>query len=266
MKKIFTFILICISALPSFSQILIEEHFDTYMNTPPTPPTVPAGWFISWNNADTAVAALSYYYSTSPTYQFCGMSCPTYKFGIDSAYAITPMFTGADSVRFYMKGNGTQKPNHFQIYGGPDTSTWNLIRSFDTIATTASVVTLPVPLGSHFLKFIYLKDSSGYNVGFDDVYIFTGPFPAGIADVSKTQLSLFPNPSRGLVTFDFNGTHPKNATLTFNNVLGTQVRKISLQGSETKYQVDLSEFQDGVYFVKIKTDLGESTQRIVLKK
>ncbi|MBK6840606.1 MAG: hypothetical protein IPG90_21770 [Bacteroidetes bacterium] len=46
----------------------------------------------------------------------------------DSAYVIT-CFAHADSVRFYMKGNGSFQANRFRVYGGPDTTNMTLIQN-----------------------------------------------------------------------------------------------------------------------------------------
>ncbi len=102
MKKYIYFIaLLCVTGNARAQTIILSENFDSYNGLVTS---IPPGFVITWN--DTSSASKSFY-STSG---FCGMACNSYKFGVDSATIITPVFSGAGSVSFYLKGNGTYKP------------------------------------------------------------------------------------------------------------------------------------------------------------
>src|SRR4051812_9634711 len=121
MKKTLLTLLLLSGFFFAKAQVLTFADFDTYDGTTPT---IPAGYYISWNNTS------SFYTGASNS---CGVACNAYKFGVDSATIITPSFSLADSVRFMMKGNGTYHPNKFKVYGSPDSINWVLIHSYDSI-------------------------------------------------------------------------------------------------------------------------------------
>jgi hypothetical protein len=91
--------------------------------------------------------------------------------------------------------------------------------------------------------------------------------PTALSELqTKSSVLVYPNPTKGLTTIDFKNLHSKNITIVVNNVLGKEVERIQLTGIENQYMLDLSEYQGGVYMVKVKSDTGESTQRIILRK
>lgn len=83
---------------------------------------------------------------------------------------------------------------------------------------------------------------------------------------SRNNFMIYPNPTRGFAIVDLNGIQLNNASLIINNVLGKEVKRISLKNSEIYKQIDLSELLDGVYYVKLKTTSAEKTQRIIVRK
>ena len=83
---------------------------------------------------------------------------------------------------------------------------------------------------------------------------------------SKNSLKLYPNPTRGLAFVDLNGLQLNDASLIINNVLGKEIKKISLKSFENFHQIDLSDLQDGIYYVKLKSSTVDKTQRIILRK
>ncbi|MCX6291637.1 MAG: T9SS type A sorting domain-containing protein [Bacteroidetes bacterium] len=265
MKKIFTIVLF--SAIAYFSNaqtVLVQTNFDIYQVSPnfvvyPNS-TYFDGFYISWN--DTSSSTKSYYNGVSTS---CGLACNAYKFGHDSSTIITPTFHNADSVKFTMKGNGTFKPNKFKIFGSPDSINWTLIHSYDTIPTTKQTVSWWVDPSYTNLKFYYEKDSSGYNVAFDDVIVFQNG-PQGIKNISSSPVSVYPNPTKGIVNIDLNGNQFRNTSVVVSDLLGNEIKKTSMKNSDSNFQLSLSEFQDGIYFIKVKTDNNEFMQRVILKK
>jgi hypothetical protein len=81
----------------------------------------------------------------------------------------------------------------------------------------------------------------------------------------KNSMIVYPNPSKGIVNINFNGLSLKNASVIVSDILGNELKKIALKNSESQ-QINIAEFQDGIYFVKIKSDSGELSQRVILKK
>jgi hypothetical protein len=255
MKRIFTLLILSVFTLPLFSQILVQTDFATYNGLSSG---IPPGWFISWN--DTASSHRSFYTGAAT----CGLACPAYKFGWDSAYVITPAFAHADSVRFYMKGNGSFQANRFQVYGGPDTTNMTLIQEFNNVSATSTIMTLPLDDSYTNVKFYYHKDSLGYNVGFDDVYVFAGSF-SGISEHAVLDASIYPNPSQGKINVEM-AHFSKSLSVTVSNILGKVVKQVVLNTVAANYVVDLNDLEDGIYMVNVRNEFGEKTQSVVLKK
>ena len=84
----------------------------------------------------------------------------------------------------------------------------------------------------------------------------------GISRLNNT-LRVYPNPSRGISTIDCRGL--QNASVSIKNVIGMEIKSVILNGQDF-YQCDLSDFPNGVYFVKIKSGSVEYTQRLVLRR
>lgn len=91
---------------------------------------------------------------------------------------------------------------------------------------------------------------------------------SGLQTNNGTALGMmvYPNPSRGLVQIDFRGRTLRSGQLAVIDMLGNEVRSFRLNGANSKYSIDLTELQSGIYFIKAVTDQGMAMQRIVVKK
>lgn len=257
MKKFLLVAFIATLSIASKAQpIILSENFDTYNGLVAS---IPAGFIITWN--DTNAISRSYYSSSG----FCGVACNSYKFGWDSATIITPMFSNPGSVSFYLKGNGTPNPyNTFYVYETPDGSTWNQVASYVNFSTSSQTIVLPLNNNSIQLKFYYDKDSLGFNAGFDDLIVYG---PTGVSEVrGLDNISIYPTPSSGLVTVNFSQRAFAELQISVLNILGKEIKKFNLRDVSSKFQMNLSELPDGMYFVKIKSEGEENIQRIVIKK
>ena len=260
MRKLFTIISFCFALSTStFAQTpVVCEDFTLYDTS--TAAVDYHGWYISYN------AQFSLYTSAAST----GIAPNSYKFGVDSATVITPNISGADHINFWMKGNastgGTLANGKFYIYESTDSINYTLIDMISPIPAFVEMVKeYALSPGAISVKFFYDKDSG--NVAFDDFCATIGAVGVGINEnLQNTNISIFPNPSKGLTTINFDGVRPNYTTITVNNVIGQQIKKATIKGTDANYQFDLSNFPDGVYFVKVKSDAGETTHRIILRK
>jgi hypothetical protein len=83
---------------------------------------------------------------------------------------------------------------------------------------------------------------------------------------TDNELNIFPNPSRGVlnITYDFN--NHSNIILTMHNIEGKELLKIHLGSSKTgSYVLNGSDFSPGLYFIKLKTDNGFLTKKIIIE-
>jgi hypothetical protein len=100
------------------------------------------------------------------------------------------------------------------------------------------------------LRFRFISDSTADTLAgwkIDSVQV-KGPgcVPGAVKEVTSVQPSVFPNPSSGIFNFDIDGRIP--FTVRVYNSLGQMVLE-----SKNK-QIDLSGYNDGVYYYKIVTE------------
>ena len=262
MKKIYLAIIITlfISNISKAQVVLFSDNFTTYDST--SGPNY-NGWTLTYYGFG------SYYTSSPAPAGSSGPSGPNvYKFGRDSATATTPMIMGGDSVHFFMKGNPasgmTLGQSTFYIYESPDGVNWTSLYTFMPPMDTAKVGSFQhfaLTPGTMYLKFFYDKDQG--NIAFDDFSVTSNT--VGISTPSLEQrIRIFPTPTSGKLTINF-GTMVDHANLTVINILGKQVMTAELNGTDDLFNINLSNLQDGIYFLKVTADKQSITKRIVIK-
>jgi hypothetical protein len=257
MKKLYAVIIsaLFITSLSMAQTVLFSDNFTTYDSTSGANYN---GWQLSYYGFG------SYYTST----QSSGPSGPdSYKFGRDSATAITPMFANtADSVHFWMKGNtatgGTMAQSTFYIYQSPDGQVWNPLTTFSPpISTTGGMQHLPLAAGTVQLKFFYDKDTG--NVAFDDFSVTASV--VGVQSISPEQhINIYPSPTSGKLSVNFS-TVTDQAKFTLLNVIGKEVGKFSMDHPADSYTLNVASLEDGIYFLRVQYDNTTFTKRIVVK-
>jgi len=115
-----------------------------------------------------------------------------------------------------------------------------------------------------------LYNQNNGSISFDGVVeaITTALTTVGIDETLALNncLSIFPNPSNGIVSVEFN--LPENAMLEVFNLLGDKVLEINLDeyiaNKKTSIEVDLSSQNDGMYLVSLSSDNHKETQIITI--
>ena len=81
-----------------------------------------------------------------------------------------------------------------------------------------------------------------------------------------TQLSLFPNPSTGLVNLEYIAANQENVTINVVNMIGATVftTNASVAGTLNK-SLDLSNLTKGVYMVNVSSENGTVTKKLVIQ-
>ena len=143
-----------------------------------------------------------------------------------------------DYFRFYIDG-------HLKLYGSGEQD-WTLAE-FD------------VEAGEHTFKWSFERALSG-EYGSNCVWIDDITFPAQtiILDIeshSESCVCIYPNPTNGIINIDAEGLE----NVTVLNTLGQTI----YSSSET--QIDLSKYGKGLYFVRIQTNKGIETEKIIVK-
>jgi len=86
-----------------------------------------------------------------------------------------------------------------------------------------------------------------------------------IENTIADALNIFPNPTKGVVTLSFEAVEIQDIKIQIVNSIGQQVYNNHLNKhiGLVNEKIDLSSFSEGLYFVKITTDKGQSvTERI----
>jgi hypothetical protein len=91
----------------------------------------------------------------------------------------------------------------------------------------------------------------------EGIYIAINPIEADVHREiqSEIQVKLFPNPTTGIMTIQ-----PASSAVLFNS-LGLQI--LNVKGESQEIQLDLTNYPSGVYFVRVQTDAGAVTRKIV---
>jgi hypothetical protein len=256
MKKLYlSLITILFASTISFGQtVLFSDNFNSYDSA--SGPNY-NGWQLTYYGAG------SFYTST----QSSGPSGPNaYKFGRDSATAITPTFSNsADSVHFYMKANtatgGTMAQSALYLYESQDGVNWNLLTTFAPPPLTATNVNLALTAGTTQLKFFYDKDTG--NVGMDDFSVTSSTVGLNELSLDK-KVKVFPSPASTKLNVNL-GSVVNNADVAIFNVIGNEVQHTVLDHPADNLVLNVAAFTEGVYLVKIKADQQTITRRIVVR-
>ncbi len=92
-------------------------------------------------------------------------------------------------------------------------------------------------------------------------------YPSSISKLRKANnINLYPNPSSGNLTISFSGNRPNEAEISIRNILGELIYNV-IYTVDTKrtIRLDLNNYQDGLYFITIKTESGSELKKIQLK-
>jgi hypothetical protein len=89
--------------------------------------------------------------------------------------------------------------------------------------------------------------------------------------ITENQLSdlikVYPNPAKEYVTIDLNEYNGKVNQVDFLNIQGQIVNTVNLESSYEKIiNTSLNNFLDGVYFIRIHSNDGVLTKKIVVNK
>jgi hypothetical protein len=84
-----------------------------------------------------------------------------------------------------------------------------------------------------------------------------------VSDLSFEEFSLYPNPARDVINIRWNGN--ENPSVRIYNSLGKLVYYAKNVNLRNTFQVETSNFSEGLYFVKLSSSLGEITKKVVIE-
>lgn len=82
---------------------------------------------------------------------------------------------------------------------------------------------------------------------------------------STNGFYIYPNPVTDLLNLYFNSTNPENMILSVTNVLGQHINTQPNHSSMKDYQIDTSEWENGMYFITIGKDRDINTKIVFVQ-
>lgn len=163
-------------------------------------------------------------------------------------------------------------------------STWNSVysKSGQTLSTVAPSNDEFIPSANHWRKdtidlsaydgqstiLIKLTGISdfGNNLFIDNIRIVDDLTASIHENWTKAKLDLFPNPSNGLVSLQYNSDFQEKITISVINSLGSQVYlESTINNNSFNRTIDLSNLEKGIYFVKVSSNSNTTIKKLVLQ-
>ena len=110
--------------------------------------------------------------------------------------------------------------------------------------------------GTHTITYTY---TDGNNCEGSATNTITVDGCAGIDETNAIGLTIYPNPTNGIVTIQFEGN---TATISIVDLAGKTVNSAIIQSNET---IDMSNLNAGTYFVNVDVNGSISTERVIVK-
>lgn len=83
---------------------------------------------------------------------------------------------------------------------------------------------------------------------------------------STLAIDVYPNPSRGIVTINYKATQGKAVNVRVSDILGNELKNVTLKANASSGQIDLSEYHNGIYLIKVQSGASQTVKRIILNK
>ncbi len=116
--------------------------------------------------------------------------------------------------------------------------------------------------GTHTITYTYTDSNDCENFAEETIYV--DPC-TGINDLDKLdEIAIYPNPSTGMITVDFD-RKMEEVEIEVLNAMNVIVYSFDAEYPlNNKVNIDLNNQAKGVYFIKVKSDSGERTSKVVL--
>jgi len=112
-------------------------------------------------------------------------------------------------------------------------------------------------------KEVYLTETST-----DNLILVIGDNSGKIEKIPSKNISIYPNPTSGKVTLKIDQETTSNnqiSDISISNITGKVIYNKQFSIQTNKIELDLSDYGKGLYFVKIKTNEGIITKKLILQ-
>ncbi|RNI30054.1 T9SS C-terminal target domain-containing protein [Rufibacter immobilis] len=86
-------------------------------------------------------------------------------------------------------------------------------------------------------------------------------------DVEDQSMSVYPNPTNGVITISLEGFEGEKTDLRIMNVIGNVVYREVIQDPASRYMktIDLNKLSKGLYYVKLETPTYSEVRKVILR-
>ncbi len=106
---------------------------------------------------------------------------------------------------------------------------------------------------TRMVSYTYWPDCINSSIGIDQV------------KTMEESVSVYPNPSNGLVTLDLNGLLARKATIEVYNAMGQVIQVKEFTEATGKFDIDLTGNASGIYTIRLLADGHIITKRVVIQ-
>ncbi|MCX6258165.1 MAG: T9SS type A sorting domain-containing protein [Bacteroidia bacterium] len=226
------------------------------------------GWAYSSFNSYSAPNMLAHYYPVEG-------SLPTNDWYVSPAFSFS---SGGkiDSIRHNFSGFGIPVAGDslaiYLLTGSPDpnlATTKTMLHDFtvnylnDNIWHLDTGIIIPATTGQSYIAFKYRTVINWLDVLFDNLRV-SGNASSGIAPVDKSEnnILIYPNPANDYIIISKNIT--SNIIITITSSDGKVLRTFLSSEMEIIRQIDVSDLQNGIYFLQIRDRDYQSHYKIVI--
>jgi Secretion system C-terminal sorting domain/Lamin Tail Domain len=90
---------------------------------------------------------------------------------------------------------------------------------------------------------------------------------SGLSTAKSTlAIEVYPNPSRGIVSINYKASNGKAVNVRVSDILGNELKHVTLKANASVGQIDLSEFHNGIYLIKVQSGSSQTVKRIILNR
>ncbi len=220
------------------------------------------GWSGSWSTGTTAAnaqAGTQYIFSNSSTTAATNRSIYSRPLNLQAGEQVT--------VSFYHKEGSTTGNRSLKLEIFQDTNPTNLTSLFNNTAlnlttytqVTGSVFTAPAA-GTYYLKF---TDFSAITTTLQSMRVDSVNITSvlGINQFLSEKFALFPNPTKDIINV-INSIDASITNLEVTDVNGRIVKSVKTNGV-SEAQISVSELSSGIYMMKIVSDKGTTTKKVI---
>ena len=104
---------------------------------------------------------------------------------------------------------------------------------------------------------------SGFPCESDRVEVIGEVIPSSVNDVLEKSISIYPNPTTGLLNIDPSEFNTNRFDLELVDVVGKTVFQKRILDFSSIIQVDMSDHEDGIYLLKIISESAELTRKVI---